>query len=212
MSPEITVDHRRLFEAASEPTIVVAPDGIFTILAMNEAWLRATGWTREAPLGRGLGELLGRHAASVLGTLERLVRTREKQTLTLPGAALDRAPRPEDGGENRDWSLLPGYVTAPDGSLASLVLRQVEVTDITKLREQHDRELHACQETWRRIVAHDLAQPIAAMEIRLDLVEDHLPPGEGRVDLEGLRRAMSKLRRLVEELPTRVIPGPGSAR
>jgi PAS domain-containing protein len=52
-APSPCADFQALFHAAPTPLLVVAPPD-FTIIAVNDAYLRVTMTEREAILGRGL--------------------------------------------------------------------------------------------------------------------------------------------------------------
>ena len=50
------LDVRAIFDAAPGPYLILRPDTQFTIVAVNEAYLRATMTTREGLVGRGIFE------------------------------------------------------------------------------------------------------------------------------------------------------------
>jgi len=56
-SPDSKPDFQALFEATPAPYLVLKPDEKFTIVAVNEAYLRATKTQREAIVGKGIFEV-----------------------------------------------------------------------------------------------------------------------------------------------------------
>lgn len=50
-------DFQLLFEATPHPYLIVRPDAAFTIVAVNERYLAATGTQRSAIVGHGVFEV-----------------------------------------------------------------------------------------------------------------------------------------------------------
>jgi PAS domain-containing protein len=87
-----TPDFRALFESAPELFLVLAPDSPrFTILAVSEAYLRATSTQRQDILGRGLFEVSPGNPAnpsatrvcSLRSSLERVLRERAPDAMAV---------------------------------------------------------------------------------------------------------------------------------
>jgi phosphoserine phosphatase RsbU/P len=141
--PPTSVDFRLLFEQGPAPCLLLAPRAPFTVLAASDAYLRATGATREAVVGRGLFDVLlgGQNTspadarADLLASLERVLATKAPDVMRVRRHDLPR-PGPEGGVEARYVCCRIAPVVAPTGELAYLVHQADDVTAIARLTER----------------------------------------------------------------------------
>jgi len=133
------LDFAAVFEATPTPLVVVAPPE-FTIVAVSDAYLRATMTQRADLVGRALFEALPEDPADPDPTGERNLRGSFERVLA--GRRPDVMPvqrypvrRPLDGSfEERWWSAVNAPVLGDDGEVAFIIHRVEDVTEIVKLR------------------------------------------------------------------------------
>ncbi|QRK12373.1 PAS domain S-box protein [Archangium violaceum] len=136
-------DFRALFEAAPEPFLVLSPDAPrFTIIAVSDAYLRATLRQRREILGRGLFEVFPDNPAepsatgvrNLRGSLERVLARREPDAMAMQKYDI---PRKEGGFEERFWSPLNTPVLDAHGEVAFIIHKVEDVTGFVRrqLRE-----------------------------------------------------------------------------
>jgi PAS domain S-box-containing protein len=150
-------DYQLLFERSPSAYLVALPDADFTLVAVSDAWLRATSTTREELLGRPFREVYpftpadpdddgGEHDPRA--SLERAVATRSPDTLPVRRSVFPR-PASEGGGlEERYWSPITTPVLTPEGEVLYLLHRMEDVTDLVRLsrREMEAEALHRGRE------------------------------------------------------------------
>jgi PAS domain S-box-containing protein len=132
-------DFETLFNAAPNPYIVLDRD--MRIVAVNDAYCRATLTERAQLLGRGMFEVFpdnpdDPHADGVRNlraSLERSLATGEAEAL--PSQHYDiRQPEGAGGGfEERHWSLFNTPVPGPDGKVRWIIQRVEDITEFVKL-------------------------------------------------------------------------------
>lgn len=134
-------DFRTLFEAAPGLFLVLQPD--FTIVAVSDAYLRATMTRRDEILGRGIFDVFpdnpddpGASGVSNLrASLERVRSALVPDTMAVQKYDI-RRPDFEGGGfEERFWSPVNSPVLSPDGGLAYIIHRVEDVTDFVRLKQ-----------------------------------------------------------------------------
>jgi signal transduction histidine kinase len=134
-------DFRKLFESAPGLYLVLLPD--LTIIAVSDAYLRATMTEREKILGRGIFEVFpdnpdDPNADGVRNLRASLQRVLQKgKADTMPVQKYDiRRPESEGGGfEERHWSPVNSPVFAQSGELTYIVHRVEDVTEFVKLKQ-----------------------------------------------------------------------------
>jgi signal transduction histidine kinase/DNA-binding NarL/FixJ family response regulator len=133
------VDDRVLFEALPGAYLVLAPDAPkFTIVAVTDAYLRATLTKRERIVGRGIFEVFPDNPDDPTATGVRNLRAsllavlahRAPDTMAVQKYDI---PRPEGGFEERFWSPLNSPVLDADGAVALIVHRVDDVTELVRL-------------------------------------------------------------------------------
>ncbi|MBI3890506.1 MAG: PAS domain-containing protein, partial [Candidatus Wallbacteria bacterium] len=145
---EPLVDFQALFVFAPDLYLVLTPE--LTIVAVSDAYLRATMTRREAILGRSLFEVFPDNPDDPAATGTRnlrasMDRVRERRVPdAMPDQKYDiRRPEAEGGGfEERWWSPVNTPVFGPDGNFIYIIHRVVDVTDRVMLQrlstEQHE--------------------------------------------------------------------------
>ena len=140
-------DFRVLFEGAPGLYLVLAPD--LRIVAVSDAYLRATMTTREAILGRGIFDVFPDNPddpeASGVNNLRASLNSVLEfgRTDTMAVQKYDvRRPETDGGGfEERYWSPRNSPVFGPDGQLCFIIHRVEDVTEFVRLRQAgHERE------------------------------------------------------------------------
>jgi signal transduction histidine kinase/ActR/RegA family two-component response regulator len=146
-SDPATADFRLLFESAPGLYLVLTPD--WTIVAVSDAYLRATMTRREDILGRGIFEVFPDNpndpgatgTSNLRASLERVVAHRRPDAMAVQKYDI-RKPQSEGGGfEVRHWSPVNSPVLDGDGSLRYIIHRVEDVTEFVRLKalesEQH---------------------------------------------------------------------------
>jgi signal transduction histidine kinase len=145
MLPTKPPDFRVLFESAPGCTLVLTPD--LTIVAVSDAYLRATMTTREAILDRPLFEVFPDNPDDPAATgvrelkasLARVVETRAADTMAVQKYDIRR---PDGSFEVRHWSPLNSPVLDSQGRLVYIIHRVEDVTDYVQLKA-HGAEVEA---------------------------------------------------------------------
>ena len=136
------LDFRFLFESAPGLYLVLDPE--LVIVAVSDAYLRATMTRREDILGRGLFEVFPDNpddpdatgVGNLRASLDRVRRDRVPDAMAVQKYDI-RRPASEGGGfEVRYWSPLNTPVLAPDGDLVHIIHRVEDVTEFVRLEER----------------------------------------------------------------------------
>jgi signal transduction histidine kinase/CheY-like chemotaxis protein len=136
------LDFRSLFESAPGCFLVLNPE--LVIVAVSDAYLRATMTRREDILGRGLFEVFPDNpedpdatgVGNLRASLDRVRRDRVADTMAVQQYDI-RRPDAEGGGfEVRHWSPLNTPVFGPDGELAYIIHRVEDVTEFVRLQQR----------------------------------------------------------------------------
>ena len=134
------LDFQLIFESAPALFVVVLPDApAYTMIAVSDAYLKATGRSRRDIVGRSLFEVFGRtedpvHVATlenVRSSFERVVATRSPDSMPLQRYDIEN----ESGQrEDRFWSPVNSPVPT-DGSEVRFIIHRVEdVTEFVNLK------------------------------------------------------------------------------
>jgi PAS domain S-box-containing protein len=146
LPPTAEVDFRLLFEATPAPYLVLRPNQVFTIVAVNNAYLAATGTQRERILGRGLFEVFPDNpddpavtgVADLRASLDRVMRDGVPDVM---GVQKYDIPQGSDGGfEVRYWSPVNSPVRDAEGRMAYIIHRVEDVTEFVLARERTSAE------------------------------------------------------------------------
>ena len=136
------LDYRRLFESVPGLYLVLDPE--LTIVAVSDAYLKATLTVREQVIGRGIFDVFPDNpddpaAAGVQNlrtSLERVKAQRVPDSMSVQRYDV-RRPDSEGGGfEERFWSPINCPVLAADGRLEYIIHRVEEVTEFMRLKQR----------------------------------------------------------------------------
>jgi PAS domain S-box-containing protein len=139
-SPGAEPDFRALFESAPGLYLVLTPD--LRIVAVSDAYLRATMTGREEILGREIFDVFPDNPDDPTATgvqttrasFERVVRNRHADGVAAQKFDI-RRPEPDGGFEERYWSLVSWPVLGEDGNVAHIVNRVEDVTEFVRLKQ-----------------------------------------------------------------------------
>ncbi len=141
-----TPDFQALFESAPGSYLVLTPD--FTIVAVTEAYLRATMTKREEILGRELFEVFPDNpdepstteVRNLRASLESVLQNRTSHTSAVQKYDI-RRPDSEGGGfEERYWSSVNSPVLGKDGQIAYIIHRVEDVTELIRTERKRSQE------------------------------------------------------------------------
>ena len=139
-SPSPAPDFRTIFESAPASYLVLSPD--LTIVAVSEAYLRATMTNRADIVGRGLFEILPDNpddpdatgVSNLSASLERVLQSRTADTMAVQKYDI-RRPESEGGEfEERYWSPINSPVFSETGELLYIIHRVEDVTEFVRLK------------------------------------------------------------------------------
>jgi PAS domain S-box-containing protein len=137
-----TPDFQLLFQSTPDLYLVLSPD--FKIVAVNDAYLRATLTKRNEILGRGIFEVFPDNPSDPQATgvrnlqssLERALQYKIADTMAVQKYDI-RRPEAEGGGfEERYWSPVNSPVLGPDGQISYIIHSVKDVTEIVRLKEK----------------------------------------------------------------------------
>ena len=129
-----------LFQATPHPYLVLAADPSYAILAVNDAYLAATGIRREVVLGQGLFEVFpdnpqdpGNGVSDLHCSLDRV---RSDRRPDIMGVQKYDIPLRDGSGafEVRYWSPVNTPVCAADGEVAWIIHHVADVTEFILAR------------------------------------------------------------------------------
>ncbi len=136
-----------LFESSPHPYLILRSDPDYTIVAVNDRYVDATGMPREAIVGRGLFDVFpdnpddpcGSGAGDLRASLERVAHDRRPDTMGVQKYDIPRRDRGDDFQVNY-WSPVNSPVFAADGQVAFIIHHVEDVTDFILGRERDSRE------------------------------------------------------------------------
>jgi PAS domain S-box-containing protein len=134
-----THHYRALFESAPGSYLVLTPDD-YTIVAVSDAYLRATMTTRAEIMGRTIFDVFPDDPADptadgvglVRASLERVRASGETDVMAVLRFPVARPEAAGGGFEERFWSPVNAPVTGPDGELAYIIHRAEDVTEYVR--------------------------------------------------------------------------------
>ena len=135
-------DFRALFEGAPGLYLVLEPD--FTIVAVSDAYLRATMTRREEILGRGLFDVFPDNpndpdatgVTNLRASLNRVLANRAPDKMAVQKYDVRRPPEEGREFEERYWSPLNSPVLNDRGDLTHIIHQVEDVTEVVQLRQQ----------------------------------------------------------------------------
>jgi PAS domain S-box-containing protein len=150
-------DFRLLFESVPGLYLVLKPD--LRIVAVSDAYLRATMTRREQIVGRGLFDVFPDNPDDPAATgvnnlrasLDRVLRGRIADTMAVQKYDI-RRPASEGGGfEERHWSPVNSPVLGADGEILFIIHRVEDVTEFVRLATSGGEKDKQAQEFRTRI-------------------------------------------------------------
>ncbi len=173
------LDFRLFFEAAPGALIVVLPDDpAFTVVAVNDAYLKVSGARRDDLLGSGLfqsfpdnPELGENGSQAVRSSLRRAIATRapdrinQRYDVKVVGAAGEEF-------QERHWSALNTPLVGADGRIAYLLQAVEEITEKVLAERREDITARALQAIQTRLSATLFFAQLGTFEwdLRTDVV------------------------------------------
>ena len=137
------IDFQSLFENAPHPYLVLSPDRDFTIIAVNEQYLRATETRRNEVMGRKLFDVFpdnpndpGTTSTSDLCTS--LLRVLHDGVADVMGIQKYDIPQEDGSFKVKYWSPINTPMFGADGKVICIIHQAEDVTDFVQWREQFD--------------------------------------------------------------------------
>src|SRR6266852_8205153 len=137
-----TPDFQALFQSAPGLYLVLTPD--LNIVAVSDAYLRATMTKREEILGRGIFDVFPNHPDDPSATgvrnlrtsLQRVIQDKTPDTMAVQKYDI-RKPESEGGGfEERFWSPVNSPVFGSEKGVVYIIHRVEDVTEFVRLEQQ----------------------------------------------------------------------------
>ena len=190
-------DFHALFESAPGLQLVLTPD--LTVVAVSEAYLRATMSNREEIISRHLFDIFQDHpedptatgASNLRISLDRVLQYRAPDTITAQTYIIRRPTSYGGGYEQRLWSSVNSPVLGPNGEVTHIIHRVDDVTEFVRLKQVGSEQRRLTGELQSR--AGDLeAEPVRS-EQHVQEVNTQL-----RTELGARQRAEKALRQSEE--------------
>lgn len=191
--PLMPPDFQLLFEASPHPYLILRPDAAFTIVAVNERYLAATGTQRSAIVGHGVFEIFpdnpddrsGSGVSDLRTSLNRVMADRHPDVM---GVQKYDIPRRDGSGEFevRYWSPVNAPVFGPTGDLLFIIHHVEDITEFILFRERASPE------------SADRLHEVKAKAERLE-AEVLRRAGELKEANRALKSAQEKLERRTDE-------------
>lgn len=142
------IPFRLLFESSPHPYLVLYPDAVFTIAAVNDRYLVVTGTERAAIVGRGLFDVFpdnpdnhsGTGASDLRASLQRVVRDGVQDIMGIQKYDIPHSGDAAGGFEVRYWSPVNTPVFDAERRIAYIIHHVEDITDFILTREQVSRE------------------------------------------------------------------------
>jgi hypothetical protein len=197
--PIPTPDFQALFESAPGLYLVLTP--ALTIVAVSEAYLKATMTRREKILGRNLFDVFPDNpndptssgVSNLSASLKRVLENRAPDAMAVQKYDI-RQPESEGGGfEERYWSPVNSPVLGAKGEVAYIIHRVEDVTEFIRLK-QAGSEQGRITETLRTR-AGEMEAEIFRRAQQIQEVNNQL-----RTELDARKQAEKRLADHAEEL------------
>jgi signal transduction histidine kinase len=184
-SSVLAPDFRALFESAPGLYLALTPD--LKIVAVSEAYLRATMTEREAILGRGIFDVFPDNPSdpeatgvrNLRASLERVLRNKAPDTMAVQKYDV-RKPKSEGSEfEVRYWSPVNSPVLNAGGEVANIIHQVEDVTEFSRLKQleseqdKRNRELRTHAERMESEV-YRRAQEVQEANRRLEKANQEL--------------------------------------
>ena len=201
-------DFKTLFETCPGLYLVILPNTpTYTIIAVSDAYLKATMTTREFLIGKGIFEAFPDNpddpeANGVLNlqtSLKRAVLSKTADTMAIQKYDI-RRPEAQGGAfEVRYWSPVNSPVLGPDNKVRYIIHRVEDVTEFVFLKNhgiaqekitEGLRESLETRDEFLSVASHELKTPISILQMQLQMTVRKIKPGSENVpNAEELRKA-----------------------
>lgn len=161
----------KLFEATPNPYLLLAPDGpTYTIVGVNEAYLRATMTQRQAIMGRSIFEVFpddpdtpeAFSTRDLRASFDRAVQTGQPDRMSVHHYNIRR---PDGIFEERHWRPLQVPVLGPGGEVVSLIHYVEDVTQGVLDARTAQTALTASEARYRAIVDSSIDYAMIAVDL-----------------------------------------------
>jgi PAS domain S-box-containing protein len=140
-------DYKALFHASPYPHLLL--DKALTIIDANNAYLKATGTTRQQLIGQWVFDAFPENPADpsssnikqVKSSMERAIETGQPDTTPILRYAVPVAGDDGDAFEARYWSAVHTPVFGPDGEVAFVIQNALDVTHLYRLSQDSQRAI-----------------------------------------------------------------------
>lgn len=139
---ELDSNFRRLFESTPALLLALRPDAPrYTVVAVSDAYLRATATTREAILGKGLFDVFppDRYLPGATDDLRRsfeaVIRARTTDMVAARNYQVPRGAEAGGGFEERRWQVVNAPAAGMDGELDFIVCHLEDVTERARFEQ-----------------------------------------------------------------------------
>lgn len=147
-------DFRALFEAAPASYLVLTPGPDFTIVAVSDAYLRATMTRRESILGKGLFEVFPDNPGdpgatgtrNLRASLQRVMSEGVADAMAVQKYDIQRPAAEGSGFEERYWSPVNSPVFDGGKALKYIIHRVEDVTEFVRLKQSDSEQSKVNQE------------------------------------------------------------------
>lgn len=170
-----SLDFEKLFDWAPGIYLVLLPDAPkFTMVAANQARLRATLSTLEQTIGKGLFELFPDNpddpnatgVRNLRNSLHRVIQTRQPDTMAVQKYDIPK-PESEGGGfEERFWSPLNSPVLDENGEVVYIIHRVEDVTDFVRLKQMGSEQMKLTDELQAKVERTEAEVFVRAQQIQ----------------------------------------------
>src|SRR5437867_4943244 len=180
--PLPTPDFQVLFESA--PGLYLVLTAALTIVAVSDAYLKATMTKREDILGRGLFEVFPDNpddptatgVRNLRASLDRVLTHRVPDTMAVQKYDI-RRPESEGGGfEERYRSPVNSPVLGADGKIAYIIHRVEDVTEFIRLKQEESEQRRITERLQTR--AAEMETDIFGRAQQVQMIERPLPRAE----------------------------------
>ena len=142
------IPFRLLFESSPHPYLVLCPDAAFTIAAVSDRYLAATGTKRSSIVGRGVFDVFPDNPANhsdtgakdLRASLQRVLRDGVQDIMGIQKYDIPRSGSNVEGFEVRYWSPVNTPVFDAKRRIAYIIHHVEDITDFILMREQVSRE------------------------------------------------------------------------
>jgi signal transduction histidine kinase len=212
-------DFKTLFETCPGLYLVILPNTpTYTIIAVSDAYLKATMTTREFLIGKGIFEAFPENPddpqadgiRNLSTSLKRVVLSKVADAMAIQKYEI-RRPEAEGGQvEVRYWSPVNSPVIGPDNKLRYIIHRVEDVTEFVFLKNhgiaqekitEGLRESLETRDEFLSIASHELKTPISILQMQLQMTARKIKPGTENIPTaEELRKTFDMAQRQVNIL------------